>query len=146
MKPPPELPLEIVLLAEAFARRLGVPPSEFWAIVYRKQEPPPGWSAAWAEAFAPLTSLDENGTLRTMRATEIAPARRGRPVESGHPLFAALTKEGKTLADEAAEIKRSTSSIRSFCYPKDHPSWRPVPEDLKQRWFKKYGVPLKTWH
>ena len=143
MKPPADLPLELVLLAEAFARRLEMPPGDFWAVVYRKKPPPPGWAAAWADAFAPLTSVGENGTIRTMSTAEIEAPRRGRPTEVKHPLFQALAKAGVTIAEEAKAVKRSPASIRSFCY--DDENRRPAPEALRQRWLEKYGVPLKVW-
>lgn len=153
MKPPKDLPSTLVALGEAFARRAGIDPGDFWAYVYRKAAPPSELRAAIVDAFFPrvqpadflLPSDAENGTLRTMGATGIEPARRGRPPEVDHPLFAALAAKGVTLAEEAKAVGRSPASIRSMCYPKDSASRRPAPEALRQRWLTEYGVPLKAW-
>lgn len=108
MKPPSDLPLELVLLAEAFARRLGVPEQDFWAIVYRKQDAPPGWSAAWAEAFAPLTSVTDSATNRyTMQLPEIERGARpaNRRPDTDHPFPAWLVSINVTVTEWAAANK-----------------------------------------
>jgi len=142
----------IVALVEAWAHRAGLPAPTVWAWIDRREAPAPEARAAIVDAFYPLVrpdsflpSPDDNGTLRTMRATAIETPRRGRPTEVDHPLFAALAAHGVTLAEEAKIVRRSPASIRSFCYPKNNDNRRPVPDALKQRWLSEYGVPLKTW-
>ena len=146
MKPPPDLPLELVLLAEAFARRLEMPAPDFWAVVYRKKEPPPGWAAAWADAFEPLTSSIDNDTKDTMDATPIAPARRGRPsTRTKHPFVAALIKKRVTVADVAAKVHRSHSTVKAW-YKDPSDSWfRPIPKACAVTLREWLGVPLSAW-
>jgi hypothetical protein len=147
----PEHPWLVALL-EAYARRAGIDPDDAWAYVDQRKAPPAELRDAIVAAFFPrvppdsfLPSSHENGTLRTMSATGIEPPRRGRPTEVDHPLFAALAKNGVTLAEEAKAVGRSTASIRSMCYPKDSASRRPAPDALQRRWLKEYGVPLTAW-
>lgn len=145
----------LVALGDSLAAQIGVEPAQFWAYLYRRAPPPPAVRAALVEAFYPrvspndflgLPSRDENGTLRTMPATDFAAHRTGRPLaRPRHPLMAALSKAGVTVAEEARSVGRSASSIRSFCYPVKHEAFRPPPRALAEHWSKKYGVPLATW-
>jgi hypothetical protein len=81
-----------------------------------------------------------------MDANEIAPARTGRPSRNRkHPFTAALAKAGVTMTEEAASVRRSRMGLSSFCYPADHPQFRPVPRALAEHWRKKYGVPMSAW-
>jgi hypothetical protein len=59
--------------------------------------------------------------------------------------MAALDWASITVADEAAAIRRSPSSLRSFCFPPASPCYRPVPRAIAHRWLRVYGVPLATW-
>lgn len=109
MRPPSDLPLELVLLAEAFARRLNVAAPDFWAIVYRQKEAPPGWSAAWAEAFAPLTSLDNRTAIRykeqMLPDIDRSARRAGRRPDTSHPFPAWLARINVTVTEWAAAHK-----------------------------------------
>jgi lambda repressor-like predicted transcriptional regulator len=155
VKPPADLPSVLIALGDSLAARIGVEPAQLWAYLYRRAPPPPAVRAALVEAFYPrvspddflgLPSREENGTLRTMPATDFAAHRTGRPLaRPRHPLMAALSKAGVTVAEEAKAVGRSTSSIRSFCYPAKHEAFRPPPRALADHWQKKYGVPLATW-
>lgn len=145
MKPPADLPLELVLIAEAFARRLEMPPGDFWAVLYRKKPAPPGWAGAWAAAFAPLTSLGENDTLDTMDATGIVPARRGRPsTRQKHPFVEALLKKQITVAEVADRVKRSPNTVKAWYKPAGR-DFRPIPRDIAVTLRDWLGVPLSAW-
>lgn len=145
MKPPADLPLELVLLAEAFARSLKMPVGEFWAVLYRKKPAPSGWAAAWSEAFEPLTTAAEFGTLDTMDATEISPARRGRPsTRPRHPFVAMLKKRRLTIAEVAATVKRSPSTVKAWYKPAGD-DFRPIPRSIAESLRELYGVPLSAW-
>jgi hypothetical protein len=127
VKPPADLPLELVLLAEAFARRLDVPVADFWAIVYRKKEPPPGWAARWAEAFSPLTSSDESANVRyEMQPLPTIDRLRkvGRPIEGGHPFTAWLASVNVTVTEWAAAHK-------------DPDTGRPYTMERVKSWYRK---------
>lgn len=148
MRPPADLPLELVLLGEAFARRAGIDPGDWWDFVYRRRPWPPDLRAALVEAFYPaLTSPEETSTIRTMSTSAIvAPRGPGRPVSrKAHPLFAAMAAKGITLAEEAAEVKRSPASVRSFTYDVDNAAYRPCPRPIAEHWKRKYKIPLSTW-
>lgn len=138
MKPPADLPLELVLLAEAFARRLDVPAPDFWAIVYRKKEPPPHWAAAWSEAFAPLTSGEDSTNLRHMQPLpeiDRGARRVGRKPRTDHPFPAWLAAINVTVTEWAAAHKDPATGqpytrarVKSwFAAP---PHGRPIPSSV----------------
>lgn len=164
---PSDIPATYRCLGDAFARKLAkdlrmpdLTPERLERILCRHEAPPPELAAAIVYAFhpnvppddfltGPLPSQKQNGTLRTMSATEsaadlVAP-RRGRPVVVQHPLIDALKKARVTIAEEAKAVKRSPASVRSFCYPAAHDSFRPVPRALAEHWRRTYGVPLSAW-
>lgn len=146
MKPPADLPLEVVLVMEAFARRLQMPPGDFWAVVYRKKAAPPGWASAWAEAFEPLTTRAKNDTLDTMNATGIAPARRGRPsTRQKHPFVAALIKHRTTATEVATQVGRSKSTVKAWYKDPKGDAFRPIPKEIAEMLRDRYGVPLSAW-
>lgn len=155
--PRPEHPL-VVALVESYAREIGVPPSELWGALDGK----PARAElvrGLVEAFFPLVREDDfaieglapprkRATLHTMHTTEIEPPnpRGGRPSRlKRHPLMVALKKAGVTVADEAATVRRSVSSVRSFCFAKANPAYRPIPRAIAERWEEVYGVPMATW-
>ena len=153
----PEHPL-VVLAIEALARRFGVEPADLWAWMDRKRRAPRWFVEAAVEAFHPglrpedfeideaLTSRSQNSTLGTMHSQELDQATRGRPMKyTDHPLIAALKEHGVTMAEEAASVKRSRASLRSFVLDASDPLYRPVPEKLAKLWAKKYGVPMSAW-
>lgn len=143
----------IVALVESFAREAKLEPQEVWSWLDKRSAPPPEIRRLIVDAFFPLvspndflsTSPEDGSTIRTMRTEEFEPPKKGRPSVVEHPLFEALAKHGVTLAEEADNVKRSPSSLRSFCYPKGNPHRRPAPEDLKKRWRDLYGVSPKAW-
>lgn len=123
-------------------------PSDWWDYCYRRKPWPLELRAALVDAFFPaLTSDQDPSTIRTMSTSAIvAPRGPGRPVSRrAHPLFAAMAAKGITLAEEAAEVKRSPASVRSFTYDADHPAYRPCPRTIAEHWKRKYKVPLSTW-
>ncbi len=153
MKPPKELPPLLVALGEAYARRAGIDPGDFWAYVYRKAVPPAAVRAALVEAFFPLVppesflpSPGENDTLDTMDATQIAPARRGRPLgRPRHPFVAMLKKRRLTVAEVAKAVNRSASSVKAWYKPVGDDAARPIPRAVAEKLAELYGVPLTAW-
>lgn len=155
MKPPPDLPLELVLLGEAFARRLEMPPGDFWAVLYRKKSAPAGWAAAWSEAFEPLTSSYTPNTIPEVTPAPSSNALRSQKQFSEETLktkFAqVLTKKGVTFAEvvEALEGKLGRtvprSTVQSWAKPKGDPSYRAIPQDAADALKALYGVPLSAW-
>lgn len=150
MKQPHELYL---ILGDAFARKAGIDPQALHDACAGLPTSPvlvEGLVGALAPRLTRqhfvLSSETKNGTLGTMSATEFATAPRGRPMENlKHPLMAALKKAGVTVAEEAASVKRSPPSLRSFCKPKGDPSSRPCPRALADHWKRTRGVPLSAW-
>ena len=146
MKPPADLPLEIVLLVNRFANRLGIPQPDLWAMLYGQMPKPPGWAAAWAEEFEPLTSPATYATNATMDARTISAPIAGRPhARPDHPLVVALRKKGVTLVELAKELKRSRASIQSWMLPDGNDNRRPIPEDAVKYLQAKYGVKPTAW-
>jgi len=141
-------------LVAALAKRIGIDLDRFRAWTRDVEEPPDWfWPAVnkMLEALvvdgelSALTPPRENSTIRTMR-TEIGEPRVGRPLKhTGHPLIAALAERGITLAEEAKAVKRSTTAVRNYLYPRGEAMSRPVPKELAKLWQKKYGVPLDAW-
>jgi hypothetical protein len=109
MKPPADLPREIVLLSEAFGRRLGMTADDFWSVVYRRAPKPPGWDEAWAEAFLPLslTSYPNAAKVRYVSQALVQEGPRGRkvgrPLDADHPFTAWLAAKNITVTEWAAE-------------------------------------------
>lgn len=153
MKPPKGLPSVIVAAMDSLAREFQLDPGDFWAYLYKRKAPPTEIRRALIETFFPVvspddflsTSREDGSTIHAMRTEEFDPPKKGRPSVVDHELFKALAKAGVTLAEEADKVKRSTSSIRSMCYPKGNPNRRPAPEALKQRWLTLYKVPTSAW-
>lgn len=145
----------MVALGEAYARRAGIDPGDFWAYVYRRAAPPPELRAAIVDAFFPrvrpedfltLTARADNDTLDTMDATEISPARRGRPsTRKKHPFVASLLKRGLTVAEVAAAVNRSASSVKAWYKPAKDIGFRPIPRSVAEKLQELYGVPLSAW-
>lgn len=154
MKPPADLPSTLVVLGEAFARRAGIDPGDFWDYVYRRTPPPSEIRAAIVEALFPrvrpddflLPSPAENDTLNTMNATEIAPAQPGRPnLNTKHPFVAMLRKRGLTAAEVASELGRPATTVRSWYKDPRDPAFRPPPRDAVEKIRELYKVPLSAW-
>lgn len=137
--------MELVVLAEAFARRAGVDPSDWWDYVYRRKPWPVELRAALVDAFFPaLTPSSNDATTATMTANEIAPPRKGpRPVNPDHPLVRALKKEGVSFAELGRAVKRSRQSVASWVAEGD--ANRPIPRDVAKYIKDEYGVPLSAW-
>lgn len=153
MNPPADLPSILVALGEAFARRSGIDPGDFWAYVYRRAAPPPEVRDAFVAAFFPrvppesfLTPRADNDTLDTMDATTINQARRGRPLGSPkHPFVAMLKRKRLTIAEVAAAVKRAPSTVKAW-YKDDDDDFRPIPREIAVTLSKKpYDVPLSAW-
>ena len=153
MKKTPEHPF-LVSLGEAWARKVGWSLPRFWALLHLEAVPTDEERAMLVGAGFPrvhpdhfrLTPSQSRSTLHTMHTSAIAQPRTGRPSKLlKHPLIAALEAKGVTVAEEAKTIRRSVSSLRSFCFPPDSEHYRPVPKAIAQRWLEEYGVPLKTW-
>ena len=146
MRPPADLPIELVLLAEMVGRRPGMPADELWDVLYRRKPAPSGWAEAWREAFYPLPSVSENATLATMAATQIAPARRGRPLAvPEHPFVAALVKANLTVAEIADELGRGESTVKAWYKDQNDRYFRPVPRAAAEHLRKRLKVPLSAW-
>lgn len=161
MKPPATLPSTLVALGEAYARRAGIDPGDFWAYVYKRRAPPPELRAVIVDAFFPrvrpgdflgLTTRGENDTLATMTATEIEPARRGRPLtQQGHPFVAMLKRRGLTVAEVAAKVKRAPSTVKAWYKATDAADFRPIPRVCALKIAELYqtdgqpDVPLSAW-
>jgi hypothetical protein len=154
MRPPSDLPSTLVALGEAFARRAGIAPADFWAYVYRKKAPPAALRAAIVEAlfpavspadFLPLPARGENDTLGTMDASTLEAPRRGRPYSRPHPLFVALAKEHMTVRELAEALNRSQSAVKSWCKDKGDPAFRPIPRACVEYLSKNLGVPASAW-
>jgi hypothetical protein len=155
VKPPADLPSTLVALGEAYARRAGIDPGDFWAYVYRRAPPPPELRAAIVDAFFPrvrpddflgLTTRAENDTLAAMDATTIAAARRGRPMgHRKHPFVVALLRERLTVAEIAKDMNRSQSTVKSWYKAADDPAYRPIPRTMAAALEKRLGVPLSAW-
>ena len=154
MKPPSDLPLELVLIGEAFARRLQMEPGDFWAVVYRKKPAPPGWARAWADAFAPLTSEHIHNTIDTVTPAPSSNALRSRAQfsdETRQTKFAQIiAKKGKTFADVAEALTAALgrrvprSTVQSWAKPKGDIAYRACPQDAAEALKDLYGVPLNA--
>lgn len=159
-RPPVPHPLDIAL-RDRFARQAGIDPAQLAAWLEWREAPPRAVVDRLVAAFFPLVppesflsgeetlpSKRQYGTLHTMHTSEIeAPnPRGGRPSKlKRHPLMAALKKAGVSVAEEAANVRRSVSSVRSFCFARDNEAYRPVPRAIAERWRDVYGVPLTAW-
>jgi hypothetical protein len=165
MKPPKELPSTLVALGEAWARRYGLEPGEFWAYVYRKAPPPPEVRAAIVDAFFPLvrpadflglTSEGEPSTLDTVNTSAVssnALRSRARLSEASLKTKAVrvLARNGVTIAEVARSLtdrlgrKVPRSTVQAWLKPKEDPTYRAIPQDAADAFLELYGVPLASW-
>lgn len=159
MKPPSDLPLEVVLVMEAFARRLKMEPGDFWAVVYREKPAPPGWAAMWSEAFAPLVSLTSQHIPSTVGDVNTNPSSNALRSQAQmadevkeHRLVAAITKRGLTFADVAEALEARLkgrrfprSTVQSWVKPEGNTSYRAIPQDAADALKALYAVPLSAW-
>lgn len=157
MKPPADLPREIVLLSEAFGRRLGMTADEFWAVVYRKAQKPPGWDEAWADAFEPLslTSAPIRTKDRYVNQAEMRGRKTvvGRPMENDHAFAVWLRARGLTLTEWAFQHGYKRERVKSWIASGG--GSRPIPREAADKiateatpdGAKRSALPatLKTW-
>lgn len=144
LKPPADLPSTLVALGEAYARRAGIAPGDFWAYLYRKAAPPAELRAAIVDAFYPLvrpddflglTALATNATLATSMSTEPTADTRETRVSRArlakgnrrHAFVAALVEAGITVTEAAKALGYPRSTVQSW-YDADEDNARPAPK------------------
>jgi len=156
---PRDLPFEVILPVEAFARRLGLEPAEYWAIAFGAKPKPPGWDAAFADAFEPLLTSAPYAAKYKQRgqveqAIDIRKIRKvGRPLNTDHPFTRALAEDNITVSEWAEGHKVSRAQVKGWFANGD--GGRGIPRamaDLIEREFTPKGsktsrVPatIKTW-
>ena len=163
MKPPAELPPTLVALGEAFARRAGIAPGDFWAYVYRKAAPPTEVRDAIVAAFFPrvppesfLPSQGELGTLDTVNTSAVSSnALRSRARLSEGTLkskaIKVLARKGVTIAEVALALaeelgrKVPRSTVQAWVKPFGDPSYRAIPQDAADAFLALYQIPLNSW-
>lgn len=107
MRPPADLPLEIVLLAEAFARRLQMPVGDFWAVLYRQAPTPPGWAAAWSDAFGEMASGREALHKRLQKSIVV-----NNDMDNSHKLAISRSRQRATPRDPFSQACRKAGLTR----------------------------------
>lgn len=159
MRPPKDLPIELVLLAESFCRHAEIDPSDWWDYVYGRKPWPLPIRAALVDVFAPLlpplTSEHEPNTLDDVQPAISSNALRslGNLADDvrNHKFIKAITKRGVTLAEVAdvltKRLKRKVprSTVQSWPKPKTDPSYRAIPQDAADALKELYGVPESAW-
>lgn len=62
-----------------------------------------------------------------------------------HPFVVALLREGLTIAEVAAELKRPASTVKSWYKAERDPGYRPIPRVAAKALQARLGVPLSAW-
>jgi hypothetical protein len=129
MKPPADLPRELVFLWEAFGRKLGLTAGEAWAVLYGKAPKPPGWDEAFSEVFEPLSLTSDSS--RTKDRYGMQPLRTGlkttvgRPMENDHPFAVWLKAQRLSLTEWAFNHGFKRERVKSWIAEGD--GGRPIP-------------------
>jgi hypothetical protein len=145
-----------ILILEAVGRRLGLTADETWEMLEDEAPGFPNLDASFAEAFAPLTSKQDDDTLNTVNASSVSSnalrsrARFANEVRE-HRFVRAISKRGLTYADVAVDLteklgrKVPRSTVQSWAKPEGDPSYRAIQQDAADALKELYGVPLNAW-
>lgn len=119
---------------EAMAQRMKMESGHFWDVLFRKVPAPPGWAAAWSDAFAaeslPSTLTRRLQSVKVNRVTEEHKFNIARGQKRGDKFLQKITASKYTQTSLAAALG-ITPALMSMYRRADDP--RPIPRERAEK-------------